>query len=283
LLKHRILSGSLLGVVVMMSAFFMPAPGLLILLLLISALAQLEFYSMIRAIGIPCYPIIGVLGGSAMILVTFLTGERGVASPDRWENFVLVGTLLVVFIRQFPQRENSKPIETIACTLMGVWYVSYLFNFFTHLLFIGAVGDDTLTGRLLVMYLIVVVKFSDIGAYLVGMTMGRHKLMPRISPKKTWEGLFGGFAFAIASSCLFVWLTRGKGMIHVGWMHAVIMGLLLAMVGIVGDMFESLLKRAANLKDSSSSIPGMGGLLDVLDSLLFGVPVLYVYVKVFLS
>ena len=164
-----------------------------------------------------------------------------------------------------------------------------MLNFITRLAFNWSVVTSRVevaeSGRLLILYLIIVVKCTDIGAYTVGRLVGQHKLCPRISPGKTIEGFFGGIAFALAASLLFCHFTgyRFGSEISLRFHDAVILGVLLAVAGTVGDLFESLLKRAANTKDSSTVIPGMGGVLDVIDSLLFGAPVLYAYVKVVLQ
>ena len=126
-------------------------------------------------------------------------------------------------------------------------------------------------------------KITDVGAYITGTLLGRHKLIPRISPGKTWEGAFGGVTVAVITSITFLVLRdHSLGTVQISTMHAAVLGLLLGVVGTVGDLFESLLKRASGAKDSGAVVPGMGGLLDVLDSLLFAAPVLYVYLRLFL-
>jgi len=291
LLKHRIVSGVLILAALALVIFFLPAIGGCLLLVAISALAQVEFYSMASMTALPVFRIVGVLCGTALISGTFFSigpGAEDMAAAYKWEHFVLLLTLIVVFVRQFPQKHNDQPLSTIGCTLLGVWYVPYLFNFFTRLAFswedhglLGRVGE---TGRAMVLYLVLVVKSTDMGAYFVGRFIGRHKLFPRISPAKTWEGFFGGIGAALLTSVgLFAALGGRLGTVRMGLTDAVVLGLLLAMVGTVGDMFESLLKRASGAKDSGTVIPGMGGILDVLDSLLFGAPVLYVYARFFLQ
>jgi phosphatidate cytidylyltransferase len=146
------------------------------------------------------------------------------------------------------------------------------------------------TARALIVYLIVVVKASDVGAYLVGITCGRHKMFPRISPGKTWEGLAGGFIAGLLASVAVFWIWRDPasatlsakfGVLSISFGHTLFLGAFLAAVGVIGDLVESLLKRSANLKDSGCIFPGMGGILDVLDSLLFAAPALYFYLRWF--
>jgi phosphatidate cytidylyltransferase len=291
MLRYRLLSGCCLAAGFVAATFVLPSAGALALLLAVSALAQQEFYSMMKMAGIPVFRVLGTLCGSAVIAATFMVlqpGAGAAAAAYRWEHTVLLLGLMAVFVRQFPQRANPKPLETIACTLLGVLYVPYLFNYFTRLIFTWDVGSLTgrigATGRALVLYVVVVVKCTDVGAYFVGRFLGRHKLFPRISPKKTWEGLVGGLALALVSSWLFCRLSGGRlGAIEVRGIHTVLLGLLLGAAGAIGDMFESLLKRACGLKDSGHSLPGFGGLLDLLDSLLLGAPFCYLYVRLVLS
>lgn len=291
MLKRRIISGCLLGAAVLAGLDYTPALGVWLTLVLISSLAQLEFYAMVNMRDVPVFRVIGLACGAALISATFWTigPEPGnIAAAYDWDVFVLLGCLIVVFVRQFPQKHNPNPLGTIGCTLLGIWYVPFLFNFFTRLAFAwdGAESSAGMgaTGRMLLLYLLLVVKSADIAAYFVGNTVGRHKLFPRISPGKTWEGLMGGIAVAMSASVLFFKLTDGHfGKVVLTFRDSLILGCLLAVAGVIGDMFESLLKRASGTKDSGSVIPGMGGILDVIDSLLFGAPILYAYARVFLT
>jgi phosphatidate cytidylyltransferase len=291
MLRQRLISGGLVGGAFLLAVFYLPPFGGLLVLLSIATMGLLEFYRMVNSAGIPTYRNIGVLCGLALITSTFFNIGPGHASLDRaykLEHLIMLATLIIVFVRQFPQKLNDKPLQTMGCTLFGIWYVPYMFNFVTRLTYQWNTSDAlpcvTQTGGLLVLYVIVVIKFTDIGAYFVGSMFGRHKLLPRISPGKTWEGLAGGIAAAVSASWLFCRL------IHFDFIafkmtpfDATILGLLLAGVSVVGDMFESLVKRASGIKDSGSVLPGMGGILDVIDSILFGAPVFYAYVSLFLK
>lgn len=288
MLRHRTISGLATGLAFLGAVAWLPAPGCWIVLVAIAALAQWEFYTMIRRSGVPVFRIIGVLCGAALISATFFSKNvSGFDTAFDLEHAILFLAVVAIFVRQFPQKHNHTPIATIACTLLGIFYVPYLLNFFTRLLFAWDAGAGTWqvdrTGRLLVVYLVVVVKFTDIGAYFTGRFLGRHKLFPRLSPAKTWEGFFGGMAAALAASLVFYAVTGGRlGVVSLHIVDAVILGLGLPLAAVVGDLFESLLKRACEQKDSGNTLPGMGGILDVLDSLLFGAPTLYIYLRFFL-
>jgi len=280
--------GSLLGLAFIMVAVYLPSVWIWPILLVVATLAQLEFYAMVNMSGIPAFRILGVACGVALISVTFygITIPGAVENLYFWEQFVLLCSLIAVFIRQFPQKNNPRPLETIACTVFGVCYVPFLLNFFTRLMFEWDCGaaEEHLgpTGRTLLLYAVVVVKMTDVGALFIGRAIGRHKLFPRLSPGKTWEGLVGGLIITTITSLCFWYFGGGTlGRIPFTVTDAVLLAILLGLSGVIGDLFESLLKRAAGLKDSSHVVPGIGGILDVLDSLLFGAPVLYLYLRFF--
>jgi phosphatidate cytidylyltransferase len=291
MLRHRIISGIAFGVGLVMAVSYLPPVGTLLVLLILSSVAQLEFYTLLAKAGIPVMKRVGLLCGGVLICATVWASGResvGLAEAGVWDQFVLLAIVIILFVCQFVRRKEGNPITSIACTLLGVIYVPYLFNFFSRLTY----GWDSAmsgtqvgeTGRLLVLYGVVVVKSTDVGAYAVGRLIGRHKFFPRISPKKTWEGFVGGVAVAVLASFIFIRVTDGQlGKLTVGPLDALVLGVLLSLSGVIGDLFESMLKRAADAKDSGVVIPGMGGLLDVLDSLLFSMPVLYFYAHLFMS
>lgn len=287
-LNQRVYSGLILaGVFALM---ILRAPVLLVFALLaaIVIIAMLEFYAIIRQSDIPAYKYLGITCGVVLIGVTFCAYIfNGGANPAEYELAVLFGSFTAICIRQFPQKLNGQPLRTIACTMLGILYIPFLFNFFIKL---GLAWDQNnlfssanLTGRLLCFYLIAVVKCTDIGAFLIGSRFGKHKLFPRLSPSKTWEGFFGGLLFGAAVSLLLFLACRGQfGHKIMTLFDALLLGILLPLFGMVGDLVESLLKRASGAKDAGKIIPGMGGLLDVLDSLLLAVPFFYFYVLWFL-
>lgn len=294
-LKRVISAIVLLGSVALL-LFVLPASVSMLVLVAIAVLGLLEFYDILNAAGIPAFRILGTGAGAVLLAGVFVglnapqllpPSAAGIAA----EAFLLLvaAIVFVVCVRQFPQKNNPQPLPTIACTLLGIMYVPFMLAFFELLAFrwepvswTSPFGD---TARALIVYTILVVKSSDIGAYLVGRNFGRHKLFPRISPGKTWEGLAGGLLAGVLMSVLvFWWLGRGQphaafGRLAVTRADAWILGAVLASIGVVGDLIESLLKRSAGMKDSGRSIPGMGGVLDVVDSLIFAAPALYFYLR----
>jgi phosphatidate cytidylyltransferase len=167
----------------------------------------------------------------------------------------------------------------MAYTLFGLLYVVWLFNFVTKIVYIvprGPAGE--VMGHFYVLYLVVVTKFCDMGAYLVGSAAGRHPMVPHISPKKTWEGFAGSLFFAVLGSLALVSLMPGR-LAAIAGLHSVVLGLALGFAAVVGDLGESLIKRSTGAKDSGRALPGIGGVLDLIDSLLFTAPLLYFYLR----
>ena len=150
---------------------------------------------------------------------------------------------------------------------------AYLFGFLIRINYL-----DGVDGRWFVYYTVVCVYGADIAAYLVGSLIGRHSLAPVISPHKTKEGAMGALLGACAASLI----AQRLFLPQVNMLHAVILGFLIGIVSQVGDLWESLMKRDAGVKDSGKSIPGMGGVLDLMDGLLFCVPLVFLYLKLIL-
>lgn len=287
MLKYRLISGAVMGALLVLAALYSPPLVVLGILVALSVLGQMEFYAMIRAQGLPVSRTVGVSAGVCLIVFTFLTmGPESVraAAAYRLEDLVMLLCFFGLMFSQVLRRERHQPLVNVAFTMLGVCYVPYLLNFFTRLAFEWA-GDSTglgigVTGCRLILFLVLVVKITDAGAYTFGRLLGRHPMCPQLSPKKTWEGAIGGVASAVVAACVFAAATGGQfGSLTLSLTDAAVLGVLLSVAGQVGDLFESMAKRAAGIKDSGRSIPGMGGVLDVLDSLLFGAPVLYVYVR----
>ncbi len=279
MLKARVRSGLLLGAALLAAVFLVPPWGAWAIVSAVVVLGLKEFYGMLEAGRIPCFKAVGTLCGLALIAAAwFARDERaaGGAAARDVENLTLFAGAAVVFARMLFQRKNPRPLETMAGTLLGLLYVGYLTSFFLRL----ATAWGGLKGRWLVIYLVVVVKGGDIAAYFVGCRFGRHKLIPRISPAKSWEGAVAGLLGAVAASLAARAVFHGTlGPVLLPWAHAVALGLGLAIFGIFGDLLESLMKRAAGVKDSGTLIAGMGGLLDVVDSLLLAAPALYFYAR----
>lgn len=251
----------------------------LFIMMMLAGMGLEEFYGLVEKRELVCFKNWGVVGGLLLMAATFfhLAGAFGAApSPSRANDFetsFLILFVLGLCLRQFASRSNTAGILAIATTLFGLMYVPWLLNFVQKINFFPGVN-----GKYYLLYFVVVTKFSDIGAYCVGSLIGRHKMIPRISPGKTWEGFFGAVAVSTAASLVFAHLA-GDSLAGMSWRHALTLGMLLSTAAVVGDLIESLFKREAGVKDSGRWFPGIGGILDLLDSLLFNAPLMYLYLR----
>src|SRR5947208_6955541 len=244
-------------------------------------IALWEFYRMLDHRGLPNFKITGLICGAVMLVGSFYYFARmGPAHSYDFEVAVLVFFLLTVFARQmFARLRHDEPLQTMAYTLFGLLYVLWLFNFITKIFYLmPRSSTGAVTGQFYCLYLIAVTKFSDMGAYLTGSVVGRHLMVPHISAKKTWEGFFGAIILALLCSLGLFKLMPGHLSV-LTWTHATILGLLLGFAAVVGDLAESIIKRSTGVKDSGNLLPGIGGALDLLDSLLFTAPFLFFYLR----
>jgi phosphatidate cytidylyltransferase len=173
------------------------------------------------------------------------------------------------------QLEGGLTLQRIFATVFGVVYTVIFFGFIARLMYFQGDGQST-TGLFLVVFLVMVTKFSDMGAYILGVIFGRHKMIPHISPAKSWEGLAGAFIFSFAAAALLLWWIPEK-LAPLTMLHGLALAPVLCATAISGDLAESVLKRCTAIKDSGHKFPGIGGILDLTDSLLFTAPVFYFY------
>ena len=235
------------------------------------AAALYEFYSLVEKKGVLIFKLSGIAIGVIVPLSIFFSFE-----PTKgWELLFIIAVLLAIFILQFTRKESNQAIVGVSTTLFGILYISWTFSFLMKL---KMISEPYLpSGSLLVAFLLLVTKSGDIGAYFIGTAFGKHHLIPRISPKKSVEGAIGGFIFSVAFAVLSKYYLP-----TIPVFHLVILGCLLGILAQVGDLSESLIKRDCQVKDSAGLIPGLGGILDLIDSILFTAPTLYFYVKKFL-
>ncbi len=247
----------------------------------VGLIALWEFYGMLDHKGLPNFKITAMISGAVMLVGSFYYfGKYGPARSYDFEVAVLLFFLLTVFTRQmFDSLRDDEPLRTMAYTLFGLLYVLWLFNFITKIVYVTPrTPAGAVTGQFYVFYCIAITKFSDMGAYLTGSVIGKHKLVPHISPKKTWEGFFGALAFSLLASVgLFALMPAQLSVLT--WTHSVVLGLLLGFAAVIGDLAESIVKRSTGVKDSGYMLPGIGGALDLVDSLLFTAPLLFFYLR----
>jgi phosphatidate cytidylyltransferase len=281
---RRLFSSTALWAIVLWACFsdnkFIANYLFLTFIMLVAGLGLGEFYALVRKRGLICFKGWGIVGGLLLMGSTFfylspvVMGTPGApAKANDFETSILILLVLGLCLRQFVSRSNTAGILAISTTLFGLMYVPWLLNFIQKINFFPGVN-----GSFYVLYFIIVTKFSDIGAYVVGSLIGKHKMIPRISPGKTWEGFGGAIFFSIVVS---LWFAHGarSHLPHMNWKHATVLGIVLGMAAVVGDLIESLFKREAGVKDSGGFFPGIGGILDLLDSLLFNAPLMYLYLR----
>lgn len=191
---------------------------------------------------------------------------------------VLVLGALIFFLLHFKDINNS--VQHVAVEFFGVCYVAVPLSFMLAILYPVSSTGMAWDGRWWLVYLIVVTKITDVAAYFIGRLFGKRKLAPLLSPKKTVEGAIAGLIFAVIFSGLmsFIGERIGSPLFHLPMFPALVLGFCVGVVGEVGDLAESLFKRDASIKDSNH-LPGLGGILDMVDSLLFTAPVVYFYLK----
>lgn len=222
-----------------------------------------EFFTMLEHKGISLYKYFGTALGAILPLSIMLRFEL----TKGWELLFIVIGVLFLILMQFRRRDNSGVVIDISTTIFGILYVAWFLSFLIRIRYLP-------NGMWLLTSVILITKLGDIGAYLVGSRWGRHALLPRVSPKKTVEGSLGGLAASVIGALLC------KGVLGFEYVHCAAVGLCLGILGQLGDLSESLMKRDCQVKDSGVLFPGMGGVLDVVDSLLFTGPVFYLYMIV---
>jgi phosphatidate cytidylyltransferase len=251
----------------------------LAVMVLISATGSIEFYDLAKKIGLACFKGWGIFGSLLLTTSTFLylSGVLGrhvaPAEANDFEISFLILFVLGLCVRQFLSKNTPEAITAISTTLFGILYVSWLLNFIQKINFFPGIE-----GQFFVLYFIVVTKFSDLGAYVTGSLIGKHKMIPRISPGKTWEGFGGAIIISTGVSIAYAKIA-GHHLSGMNLFHAVVLGVILSSTAVIGDLIESLFKREAGVKDSGRFFPGIGGILDLMDSLLFNAPLMYLYVR----
>jgi phosphatidate cytidylyltransferase len=267
----RIFSTVLLWTIVGLALWYFRTNGALVLTTIIAVLTLREFYQLMHASGYDPFDKFGMTFGGLITLSPWIHVQFG------WPTALFLPLAVIVFaVRLLGERTPETRVESLASTLFGIVYVAVTLQYLVAI--ITPVPGDTISpdGRLLLgLWLVAVTKFCDTGALLSGMAFGRHKMSPQISPKKTWEGAIGGVLISMGIGALVAWLARSQFPPHMTPFVAALMAAPVAVIGIVADLVESVLKRRANIKDSGKTIPGIGGMFDLSDSILLVAPIGY--------
>lgn len=269
----RALTG-IIFVVVLISAIYIHPIFFLILFCIITGLTLWEFRGLVKHYeNANLQRTVNVLGGVYLFIATFVYAN-GLTDGKIFLPYLLF-IMLTMIAELYYKAPN--PINNWAFTLFAQVYCA---GSFSILNFIGAEpgtpGVMSYT-PLFIMAIFIFVWLDDTGAYLVGSLIGKHKLFERISPKKSWEGFFGGLILSLASSQAFAWFAP-----EINRMNWLGLAATVVLFGTWGDLIESLLKRTLGVKDSGNVLPGHGGMLDRFDSVMLAVPASYIYIELFI-
>ena len=267
----RTMSGAILAVVMLGAiAWSQWSFGLLLAALL--AVGMTEFYSLAEEQGNKPQRVVGLVAGLVLFALNFafVSDDIEILGSARQAFACGMAFLLLLLPAMFIcelYRRRENPATNIGITFMGVVYVALPFSLMCY---IPIIGSETWSPWVMLFY-VFIIWANDVFAYLVGMSIGKHRLCERLSPKKSWEGFFGGIIGAVAMGLVAAYVQDGNYWVWAG------LALVAAVTGVLGDLVESMFKRAAGVKDSGTLIPGHGGVLDRFDAMLLSAPFVFVY------
>lgn len=263
------LTGGVLSVDQALAPYY---PFLLLQVLVLSLAGGFEVLTLLRGYQkLPAWLVCGGLG--ALVLTNWLARLLSpTADPWFWIGVVFAGVVLAAFLAEMAAfREPGGVVMRLSLMVWAVAYLGLLPCFLAQLRWLP--GDPN-RGTVALALAIFVPKMCDTGAYFTGRLCGRHQMAPVLSPKKTWEGAAGGMGLSVLTAIL---LNRLGPALTGGWLMEVGFGLTVGVTGLVGDLAESLIKRDCQQKDASAMMPGFGGVLDVVDSIVFAAPIAYLW------
>lgn len=270
-LAVRTLSGLVLAAVVLGAVVWSQwSFGALLAVLLIVGMH--EFYALARKQGDDPQRIVGIVTGVLLFALNFAFVSDDISILGSARQVFACGLAFLLLLLPAMcicelYRRGANPVANIGTTLLGVVYVALPLSLMCYIPIVGGEGWNPLR----MLFFIFIIWANDVFAYLVGMSVGRHKLFERLSPKKSWEGFFGGVAGAAATG-----LVASRVLGDAWWVWTGL-ALVAAVTGVLGDLAESMFKRAAGVKDSGRLIPGHGGMLDRFDAMLLAAPFVVVY------
>jgi phosphatidate cytidylyltransferase len=276
-LIRRTITGALI-VIFVLGGFWLHPYSFFIIGFILTAGTQYEYHIMVKTSETSTQLIPGIILGLIMYTLSTLVASGVLAIY--W--FVLLIPFMTVIMITELYRKQEKPFDSLAHTFFSVLYIALPFSLFPFAAYSRSGLDSILnhdgisfSPGIIIGFFILTWAF-DTGAYLIGISIGKHRIMERISPKKSWEGFFGGMIIAVLAA----WFLSGWfGVIgRQGWL---IVALIISITGTYGDLAESMLKRSLGVKDSGSVMPGHGGFLDRFDSVLLSFPLVYLYIILF--
>ncbi len=246
--------------------------GGFIVILALGLAAQYELYRILEQTGAKPRIGVGMLSGAIILIATFLSSDG--ISP--LFNYIALGWVAILLTLLARPQENQNWVLGFS-TLFGVLYVPFLLSFFVD--FARWKNTDSNHGLWIALWIVAVTKFTDVGGLIFGVPFGKHKIAPNISPAKSLEGCIGGVLCSVGVGVGLAAIYQQTGLLQIPLAKAALYSLPLAILSIPSDLVESYLKRRANVKDSGATIPGIGGALDLVDSLLLVAPVGFLIFK----
>jgi phosphatidate cytidylyltransferase len=288
MLGTRLIVGTILAALaaamILLDEHFAPwFPFLYATMALLASLSALELLTILPTATRP-KPVLTMIG--VLVIFTLAWGpiftpgpvKAQMHLPDDAAHWVLTGFVALVLTAFIAEMATYRvPGQSVQRLALTVWIFAYLGVLPSFLAMLrtsraSASPDDLHRGTIAVALAVFVPKCCDIGAYFTGRFLGRHKMAPILSPKKTWEGAIGGL---VTTAIVTVGINQFGPVITGGWGHAIVFGIVVGLAGMLGDLAESMIKRDCTTKDASQTIPGFGGVLDVVDAILFAAPVVY--------
>lgn len=256
----RVLTSTVLISMGLAAIIYAPLGGIVVTLLTVIGLY--EFFYMVEKKGVQLFKALGLIIGTSIPISIYYK----MAVQEGMQFLLVLAGIFLLFLLELTKKEKHQPILSISATIFGIIYIPWCFSFLIRI-------RQLEEGILLTAFLLIVTKSSDIGAYLWGRKFGRTYLAKRISPKKSLEGAIGGFLTSLAVGIFVSFFIKS-----LLWGEKLFLIMVLAIIAQLGDLFESLIKRDCKVKDSGRLLPGMGGVLDVIDSIIFTAPTFYLYV-----
>ena len=253
-----------------------------ILLSVFSFLFLREFYRLAVACGAEPFVWFGCFVGPLWMLAlewdysggSLAAGFPGTAAADAVMALGIIGSMLL----QLTRKSNDRALSSVGMTILGLVYCAYLPSFLLRMRHMAFEPSGwPMQGVELVVVCVFVSKVADVGALMTGKRWGKHKLIPRLSPGKTWEGAIGGLVFSLLLLQLMAWSDPELCLNHLGTGMLLLLAFTLALAGLGGDLVESCFKRNSQMKDAGAGVPGFGGILDLSDSLFLAAPVMYYF------
>ncbi|EIQ00291.1 putative CDP-diglyceride synthetase/phosphatidate cytidylyltransferase [Opitutaceae bacterium TAV1] len=283
-MAKRTFSTLSLWLIILGTLWFFGTRGAAVLAIVVSVFTQLELYRMLRRMGHRPFVRLGLVSGALVVISPVLPAfglppsafSLSVLAPANLLALSAIASALLLLGRRTPENR----VESLGWTLFGIVYVPFLLQFLVQILLIAQ--PHASTGLVLGLWVIATSKFCDVGALLTGMAFGKHRMAPVISPKKTWEGAAGGVITSALVGAGIAYFCRQWLPVTFTPLLAAAMAAPVALLGIVSDLVESIIKRRADTKDSGATIPGIGGMFDLSDSLLLTSPAAFILFSLFL-